>query len=98
MNDQLINEQNHYLLRLIGHKRLKEALTQLESFLWKCPEWSLRTRLEQIQTSYNYMLQYKRQGVEDPERKKLYQRLLAYPLEISDRARITLLDSVASHF
>lgn len=66
MNEQLINEQYQYILRLIGQKRLKEALTQLESFLWKCPEWSLRTRLEQIQTSYNYMLQYMRQGVEDP--------------------------------
>ena len=47
MNEQLINEQYQYILRLIGQKRLKEALTQLESFLWKCPEWSLRTRLEQ---------------------------------------------------
>lgn len=43
MNEQLINEQYQYILRLIGQKRLKEALTQLESFLWKCPEWSLRT-------------------------------------------------------
>lgn len=98
MNEQLINEQYQYILRLIGQKRLKEALTQLESFLWKCPEWSLRTRLEQIQTSYNYMLQYMRQGVEDPERKKLYQRLLADTLEITDQARITLLDSVSSHY
>ena len=45
MNEQLINEQYQYILQLIGQKRLKEALTQLESFLWKCPEWSLRTRL-----------------------------------------------------
>ena len=91
MNEQLINEQYQYILRLIGQKRLKEALTQLESFLWKCPEWSLRTRLEQIQTSYSYMLQYMRQGVEDPERRKLYQKLLTDTLEITDQARITLL-------
>lgn len=37
-------------------------------------------------------------GVEDPERKKLYQRLLADTLEITDQARITLLDSVSSHY
>ena len=96
MNEQLINEQYQYILRLIGQKRLKEALTQLESFLWKCPEWSLRTRLEQIQTSYSYMLQYMRQGVEDPERRKLYQKLLTDTLEITDQARITLLDSVSN--
>ena len=98
MNEQLINEQYQYILRLIGQKRLKEALTQLESFLWKCPEWSLRTRLEQIQTSYSYMLQYMRLGVEDPERRKLYQKLLTDTLEITDQARITLLDSVSNHY
>ena len=98
MNEQLINEQYQYILRLIGQKRLKEALTQLESFLWKCHEWSLRTRLEQIQTSYSYMLQYMRQGVEDPERRKLYQKLLTDTLEITDQARITLLDSVSNHY
>ena len=98
MNEQLINEQYQYILRLIGQKRLKEALTQLESFLWKCPEWSLRTRLEQIQTSYSYMLQYMRQGVEDPDRRKLYQKLLTDTLEITDQARITLLDSVSNHY
>ena len=38
MNEQLINEQYQYILRLIGQERLKEALNQLESFLWKCPE------------------------------------------------------------
>ena len=81
MNEQLINEQYQYILRLIGQKRLKEALTQLESFLWKCPEWSLRTRLEQIQTSYSYKKQYKRQGVEHPERKKMKTNNLTKTLE-----------------
>ena len=32
MNEQLINEQYQYILRLIGQKRLKEALTQLEDY------------------------------------------------------------------
>lgn len=98
MNEQLINEQHQYVLHLIGEKRLKEALAQLESFLWRCPDWSLRTRLEQIQTSYGYMLQYTRQGVEDPERKKLHLKLLADTLETADQARIALLDEVSTHY
>ena len=44
------------------------------------------------------MLQYMRQGVEDPERRKLYQKLLTDTLEITDQARITLLDSVSNHY
>lgn len=98
MNEQLINEQYQYILSLIGQKRLKEALAQLESLLWKCPDWSLRTRQEQIQTSYGYMLQYMQQGIEDPERRKLHLKLLTDTLEVADRTRIALLDSVSTHF
>lgn len=98
MNEQLINEQYQYIIRLTGQKRLKEALAQLESFLWKCPDWSLRTRLEQVQTSYSYMLQYMRQGIEDPERKKLYLKLLTDTLEIANQARVALLDGISSRY
>lgn len=98
MNEKLINEQYQYILRLIEQKRLKEALVQLESLLWRCSDWSLRTRLEQIQTSYNYMLQYMQQGVVDPERQKLHLKLLTDTLEIADRTRIILLDEVSTHY
>lgn len=47
---------------------------QLESLLWQCPDWDLRTRLEQLQTSYKYMLEYMKQGANDPERWNLYQK------------------------
>ena len=52
MNEKTINEQYTYIRSLLEEKRLKEALMQLESLLWQCPDWDLRTRLEQLQTSY----------------------------------------------
>ena len=55
MNEKTINEQYAYIRALLEEKRLKEALMQLESLLWQCPDWDLRTRLEQLQTSYKYM-------------------------------------------
>ena len=57
MNEKTINEQYAYIRTLLEEKRLKEALMQLESLLWQCPDWDLRTRLEQLQTSYKYMLE-----------------------------------------
>lgn len=66
MNEKTINEQYTYIRSLLEEKRLKEALMQLESLLWQCPDWDLRTRLEQLQTSYKYMLEYMRQGANDP--------------------------------
>ena len=77
MNEKTINEQYAYIRTLLEEKRLKEALMQLESLLWQCPDWDLRTRLEQLQTSYKYMLEYMKQGANDPERWNLYQKLVA---------------------
>lgn len=98
MNEQVINEQHVHICLLIRQKRLKEAITQLESYLWQGSDWGLRSRLEQVQTSYNYMLQYMQQGTVDPERRKLYTRLQTEVLEIADQARLLLLDSASSHY
>ena len=56
MNEKTINEQYAYIYSLLEDRRLKEALIQLESLLWQCSDWDLRTRLEQLQTSYKYMM------------------------------------------
>lgn len=42
MNEKTINEQYAYIRSLLEEKRLKEALMQLESLLWQCPDWDLR--------------------------------------------------------
>ena len=47
MNEKTINEQYAYIRSLLEEKRLKEALMQLESLLWQCPDWDLRNRMEQ---------------------------------------------------
>ena len=98
MNEKSINEQYNHISTLLEEKRLKEALMQLESFLWQCSAWELRTRLEQLQTSYNYMLDYMRQGANDPERWNLYQKILTDTWEIADQARLLMLDTVSSRY
>lgn len=98
MNEQAINNQYISIQKLIGQKRLKEALVQLESFLWQCSDWGLRNRLEQVKTSYDYMLQYMKQGIADPERKKLHLKLQSDMMEIADQARLLQLDDVSTHY
>lgn len=98
MNGQAVNEAYSHIQLLIKKKRLREALVQLESFLWQCADWNLRNRLEQVQTSYHYMLQYMQQGIADPEQKKLYTKLQSEVLEIADQARLMQLDGISSHY
>lgn len=53
MNEKTINEQYAYIRTLLEEKRLKEALMQLESLLWQCPDWDLRTRLNNCRLPTN---------------------------------------------
>ena len=66
MNEQSIQKQYNQIVSLLEYKRLKEALVQLDAFLYNSNDWTLRNRLEQIQTSYQYMLQYMKLGMKDP--------------------------------
>lgn len=98
MNEQSIQKQYNQIVSLLEYKRLKEALVQLDAFLYNSNDWTLRNRLEQIQTSYQYMLQYMKLGMKDPERHKLYRQLLADTWEIADQTRILLLDEISTHY
>lgn len=98
MNEKTINEQYAYIRTLLEQRRLKEALMQLESLLWQCPDWNLRTQLEQLQTSYKFMLDYMRQGANDPDRWNLFQKLIADTWGIADQSRLLMLDSVSSRY
>lgn len=98
MNEKTIKDQFGYIRTLLEEKRLKEALMQLESLLWQCPDWELRTRLEQLQTSYKYMLEYMKQGANDPERWNVYRKLVADTWEIADRSRLLMLDNISSKY
>ena len=98
MNEQAIQDQHQHIITLLEQKRLKEAQSQTEAFLFNSNDWALRSRLEQVQTSYQYMLQYMRQGVNDPERQKLYRQLLVETWEIADQTRLNMLDGVSNHY
>ncbi len=96
MDVRQIQQQYQNIISLLKQKRLKEAQSQLEAFLWDSKEWTLRNRLEQAQTSYQYLLQYMKQGVNDPERQKLYTQLLVETWAIADQARLTLMEKLST--
>ena len=95
MNQQTIQEQFQHIVKMLLQRRLKEALAQLEVFLQECNRWDLQSQLEQTKTSYQYMLQYYLQGVEDPGRKSLYLQLMRAAWEIASEGKVALLDKVS---
>ena len=72
---------------------------QLESLLWQCPDWDLRTRLEQLQTSYKYMLEYMETREQmTTERWNLYQKMVSDTWGIADQSRLLILDNASSRY
>lgn len=98
MNESSINEQYNSIVHLLLQKRLKEAQAQTESFIKTSGDWALNSRLDKNKTSYQYMLQYMREGLNDPQRQTLYLQLAADLWEIADQARITVLDKNSTRY
>lgn len=98
MNEAIINEQYRRITRLIYQQRLKDALSELDNYLFSNPDWTLHSKLEQTKTSYDYMLQYMRKNIADPERKRMHTKLLAEALDIADQARVLRLASTSRQY
>ena len=76
------------VIEYLDKKRVKEALVQLSALAHEADDWKLSSEIENLQTTYNYMLQYASQGMEDPERNKLYHKLLRRAYELADSAEL----------
>ncbi len=93
-----INEQYRQITRMLDEGRMKEAMTQLAAYLEGCNAYKLYTKLEEVQTSYQYMLQYMRQGVADAGRTQLYHHLQAMVWMLVDQVHLHLLDNTSPSY
>ena len=96
MNELTIKEYRKNIASLIQCKMLKEAFAQMEALLSQFPEWGMQNQLDHLKTSYDYMLQYMRQGVNDPQREKLYQGIVNEAYALSEQISFFALDLVSS--
>ncbi|MDR0891071.1 MAG: tetratricopeptide repeat protein [Mediterranea sp.] len=93
IDEKTLTEQYGYICTLLEERRLKEALAQLEALLWQYPNWNLRSALEQLQTSYSYMLDYMKQGTMDPGRIAMHRQLLEKAWRVADTLRVVNMDT-----
>ncbi len=73
------------IIALLDQRRLKEALVQLSVSASASEDWKLKTDIENLSTTYNYMLQYAAQGSDDPGRGKMYHSLCRTAYELADK-------------
>ncbi len=81
--------KNSYTLfnNSLSHHRMTQALAALQSYLTlaKAP-WQLHHRLEELQNQYNLMSDYALRAAADPERDKMYARIVYEARAIADEA------------
>ena len=93
MDEKFLNKQYTYINTLLQQKRLKDAISELESTFWEAP----KDELNNIKMPYQYMLQYMLEGAQDPQRYTLYNKLVKDTLEYTDKVFCKELDKVSSN-
>ncbi len=84
MTEIELNIKHKEICQNLAERKLKPAFDLLEKFI---TENGLIVRLEEWRTleqTYQYMLKYTVEGIQDPERQKIYRKLIVSVYELSD--------------
>lgn len=68
----------------LRHRHLQNAFSLMQLLIQELQEWSARTMLDELETSYRYMIQYMLDGIKDPERQHVYNHLLTESYLLAD--------------
>lgn len=82
--DENLKQRAAQIKNLLMASRLKEALEQIRIQMTGVSDWAATSRFEDIERSYNYMLQYFGQGSPDEHRTELYHQLIRRALLLND--------------
>ncbi|MCK4698856.1 MAG: hypothetical protein KAT38_00915, partial [Bacteroidales bacterium] len=91
MNISYIRKHTSNINNLVARKRVKESLELLDKLITESGMGDLNSELEKLESTYENMLKYTLEGIKDPERQKIYNRLLVSILQINDQVKEILL-------
>jgi len=90
MNDQEITQKYNEICQLLASRKLKPAFDLLEQLITETGAGDFRDEYHNLEQTYKYMLQYTVEGINDPERQKVYRHLLVSTFELADKVTETL--------
>ena len=94
MDVEKVLQQHKKLGKFVSEKRLKQSLDILADMINNSSAGELRDEYEKIVLTYRNMLTYTIEGIKDPERNKIYSKLIQSILGLSDRVR----QDILSHY
>ena len=90
MEQRQINNTSARVTLFIKSRRLAQAMALLNTLVEATASWELRQALDNISTTYDYMLSYLAQGTDDPGRNDLLRSICAQLYELNDRCVVAL--------
>ena len=87
-------QQHRKICQFVSEKNIKQSLDILSNMITVTSSGDLRDDYENIVMTYRNMLTYTIEGINDPERNKIYLKLIQSILKLSDRVR----QDILSHF
>ncbi len=90
-----INKKYQEICQSISMRKVKSALDILKDLVDESQLGDLKDRLQEVETTYKNILRYTVEGVKDPEREKVYNRLLRSILKLADQTNEKILLNVS---
>jgi len=84
-------QQHKKICRLVSERKIKQSLDILKDMMSLASSGDLRDEYENIVMTYRNMLSYTIEGIDDPERDRVYLRLIQSILGLADRVRQDIL-------
>ncbi|PTN09571.1 tetratricopeptide repeat protein [Mangrovibacterium marinum] len=85
MDNTDIKRQYRTICDHLAKRRLKSAFDQLEKLILTNALGLFHDQWRELNQTYHYMLQYTVEGIRDPERQKIYRRLIDSTYELADQ-------------
>ena len=85
MTDQDLNKKYNAICNSLSARRLKPAFDMLEKLISDNGIGIYYDECRSLEETYNYMLKYTVEGVFDPERQKVYRKLIVSIFELADK-------------
>jgi tetratricopeptide (TPR) repeat protein len=85
MTEKEINSSYREICHNLSERRLKPAFNRLSELISQAGLGSITDEFRNLEQNYRFMLQYTMEGIKDPERKKIYRRLILSAFELVDQ-------------
>jgi tetratricopeptide (TPR) repeat protein len=87
-------QQHKHLCNLVSEKKIKQSLDILSDMMINASSGDFHDEYDDLVMTYRNMLTYTIEGINDPERSKVYIKLIQSILELSDKVR----QDILSHY